>query len=196
MRSITETILRQCSVRYGSSFRFTTCHFWLQDLRPERLSTKATQFRLYSSSTSSDRYSFRVGAAFSSKNTRFNSKTDLFSFDPTKDDEAIYTGKPRSGQDAFFVSKIETRSNVAFGVADGVGGWIDSGIDSAHFSHGLCRYMARSARKFRDSEKNLKPVELLQQGYESVVADQSIAGGGSTACVAIARDNGNVEVAK
>lgn len=106
------------------------------------------------------------------------------------------TGRPGSGQDAFFASRIGNSSNVAFGVADGVGGWSDSGIDSAHFSHGLCRYMAISAREAGDPAEKFAVRELLQHGYLGVVADRDILGGGSTACVAVARNNGNLEVAK
>lgn len=106
------------------------------------------------------------------------------------------TGRPGSGQDAFFTSRVGDSSHVAFGVADGVGGWSDSGIDSAHFSHGLCRYMAKSAREAGEPAETFTVRELLQKGYEGVVADRNIPGGGSTACVAVAGNNGNMEVAK
>lgn len=52
----------------------------------------------------------------------------------------------------------------------------------------------------RDAElpvgKNLGPRELLQRGFDAVVKDTAIAGGGSTACVAVGEDDGHVEVAK
>lgn len=105
------------------------------------------------------------------------------------------TGRPGSGQDAFFTSRVGDSSHVAFGVADGVGGWSDSGIDSAHFSHGLCRYMAKSAREAGEPAETFTVRELLQKGYDGVVADRTIPGGGSTACVAVAGNNGNLEVA-
>ena len=86
---------------------------------------------------------------------------------------------------------------MAFGVADGVGGWSDSGIDSAHFSHGLCQRMIETAESLNmSSEPLLGAQKLLQSGYDAVVADETIPGGGSTACVAIGRDDGNLEVAK
>ena len=141
-------------------------------------------------------FTCRVAAAFSSKITRFNPKTDLYSFESAKAKGDIVTGKPRSGQDAFFVSKIGQGNSIAFGVADGVGGWIESGIDSAHFSHALCKYMAKAAREMGDMGEKLRASELLQLSYDSVVADDLIGGGGSTACVAIVRPNGKLEVAK
>ena len=45
-------------------------------------------------------------------------------------------------------------------------------------------------------EKTLGAGKLLQIGYDGVVADKSIPGGGSTACVAVGKDNGSVQVAK
>lgn len=154
---------------------------------PSRLSTKLSQFV---------GFDYRVGASFSAKNRRFNPLRDSFSFDPTALEKEVVTGRFGSGQDAFFTSRIGNSSNFAFGVADGVGGWSDSGIDSADFSHGLCRYMAKSARDAGELAENFTVRELLQKGYEGVVADQSIPGGGSTACVAVAGNNGNLEVAK
>ena len=84
---------------------------------------------------------------------------------------------------------------MAFGVADGVGGWDDSGIDSADFAHGLCNYMAESARDYA-SPTGLTARALMEMGYERIVADETVVGGGSTACISIARGDGSVEVAK
>ena len=86
---------------------------------------------------------------------------------------------------------------MAFGVADGVGGWSNSGIDSAHFSHGLCEHMIEAAQTTNQTEeKTFGAEKLLQIGYDGVVADESISGGGSTACVAVGREDGSVQVAK
>ena len=86
---------------------------------------------------------------------------------------------------------------MAFGVADGVGGWSDSGIDSAHFSHGLCESMAAEAQSTDlPNKKRLYAGELLQKGYDKVIADKTVTGGGTTACIAIAGSDGNLEVAK
>lgn len=154
--------------------------------------------RSYSTATASYGFSYRIGASFSAKGRRFNPKTDHYLYDPANQIRSSYdTGKPTSGQDAFFVSRLGNGSSMAFGVADGVGGWSDSGIDSAHFSHGLCQRMIEVAENANTStEKTLGAQKLLQKGYDAVVADETIAGGGSTACIAVGRDNGNLEVAK
>lgn len=139
-------------------------------------------------------FEYRIGASFNAKSRPFNPTRHLFNFNPEV--TLFLTGRPLTGQDAFFASRIGNSKNVAFGVADGVGGWASSGIDSAHFSHGLCRYMIVSARNAKAPEDKFTVRKLLQSGYEGVVAEPTIAGGGSTACVAVARNNGNVEVAK
>lgn len=148
-------------------------------------------------SAASPSIAYRVGAAFSAKDRRFNTKQDLFSFDPKRQasEKQPFTGRPASGQDAFFISSVGNGSSTAFGVADGVGGWLDSGIDSAHFSHGLCRYLTKNA-KGNDESKELTARELLSQGYVDVVADKAISGGGTTACVAVGHADGLLQVAK
>lgn len=141
-------------------------------------------------------FEYRIGASFSAKDRRFNPLQDSFSFDPSALKEDVVTGKPASGQDAFFSSNVGRSDNVAFGVTDGVGGYADQGIDSAHFSHGLCRNLAKAARLSVESAARFTAQELLERGYDGVVAERQIRGGGSTACVAVARSNGSMEVAK
>lgn len=144
-------------------------------------------------------FSYRIGASFSAKGRRFDPKEDIYTFDlsrPPTLEKDIYTGRPKSGQDAFFVSNAGKNNGVAFGVADGVGGWSDSGIDSAHFSHGMCKWMARIASNGSSSEKDLTPQTLLQSAYDSLVEDGKISGGGSTACIAVGNPNGTLRVSK
>ena len=144
-------------------------------------------------------YTYRVAASFSGKNQRFNPKTDLRSYEIKESSSRKNTRqqRPRSGEDAFFIASIGGSSNVAFGVADGVGGWADSGVDPSDFSHGLCEYMSSIAQDTNlSTTKRVYAGELLQKGYDSVVRDRSITAGGSTACVAVGGDDGALEVAK
>jgi protein phosphatase PTC7 len=105
--------------------------------------------------------------------------------------------RARSGQDAFFFSQVGDTKTTTFGVADGVGGWVESGLDPADFSHGLCEYMACAARSWPHgfNTTSLHPKDLLQVAYDEVTDDGDIEGGGSTACLAVAEPDGNVEVA-
>ncbi|KAL8904223.1 MAG: hypothetical protein Q9207_003411 [Kuettlingeria erythrocarpa] len=159
-----------------------------------------SQFNIQSSRAShnpakSSSITYKVGAAFSGKGWRLPSKKDTFSFDPSGQvaDQQPFTGRPASGQDAFFISNVGNGSSTAFGVADGVGGWIQSGIDPAHFSHGLCRSLVKNAKNSQDD--GLGAQELLERAFQDVVADKKITGGGSTACVAIGDSFGYLEVA-
>ena len=95
------------------------------------------------------------------------------------------------------MSSIGKSNDVAFGVADGVGGWADQGIDSADFSHGLCQGMAKVAREQHSTDKkDLWPQYILDDAYQEIVQAGEISGGGSTACVAIGDEEGNLKVAK
>ena len=153
--------------------------------------------RLSSTSSLGHSFAYRVGASFSAKGRRFNPKEDTFSFNPREN--TVYTGRPNSGQDAFFVSttgpadKHGQHGKIALGVADGVGGWADSGIDSADFSHGLCQSLSHIASQ---SDGSNDPQVLLEQAYDEVVQKGNIVGGGSTACVAVADESGSLSVAK
>ncbi|KAL8712496.1 MAG: hypothetical protein Q9220_003344 [cf. Caloplaca sp. 1 TL-2023] len=181
------------SCRSASLISYQQCPAPWTDFRSARSQTNI-QFSHTSATSSSITY--RIGAAFSAKHRKFNQKQDIYTFNATRQstEKQPFTGRPASGQDAFFISTVGKGSNTAFGVADGVGGWSDSGIDSADFSHGLCRYLAQSAKDYED-DQNLGARDLLSRGFEDVVADESIPGGGSTACIAVGQADGTIEVA-
>jgi protein phosphatase PTC7 len=158
---------------------------------------------------STPHFSYHVAASYSAKQDRFNAEQNLYTrplHDPSKSKiEDLRECKhaldrrqrARSGQDAFFFSQVGDTDTTTFGVADGVGGWVESGLDPADFAHGLCEYMACAARSWPHGFNTtaLHPKDLLQVAYDEVTDDKSIEGGGSTACLAVAEPNGNVEVA-
>ena len=157
-------------------------------------------FHASPTSRSNANFTYGIAASFSAKDRRYNPDKDIFSFNPydrifarRKDKKT----RPNSGQDAFFVSRIGESSDVAFGVADGVGGWADSGVDAADFSHGICDYMAYAAYTYRPSktETPFSARSLMQRGYEDISKDETVPYGGSTACVAIAKADGSLDVA-
>ncbi|KAJ5124584.1 uncharacterized protein N7515_008409 [Penicillium bovifimosum] len=162
---------------------------------------------------SPSKISYRVAASSSGKGRRFHPIKNAYNFDPEVDALGVSKDKnpisrrrnrPDSGEDAFFVSRIGNRISdhqdnnaeaVAFGVADGVGGWTESRVDPADFSHGLCGYMAQTAQTWHEPAEHLRPKQLLQAGYDHVVADSTIRAGGSTASVGVALPDGRVELA-
>ena len=57
--------------------------------------------------------------------------------------------------------------------------------------------MADAARGYQpDTNKRLHAKDIMEMGYQKLIRDSGIRGGGSTACVAVAREEGVVEVAK
>lgn len=105
------------------------------------------------------------------------------------------------------MSRIGDTGGIALGVADGVGGWMDSGVDPADFSHSFCNYMADAAYNHSPALSetpsngapgavdNLTAKQIMQTGYETVCHDSAIKAGGSTAVVAVLAPSGTVEVA-
>lgn len=162
--------------------------------------THVRLFQISHALSSNSKFTYGIAASFTAKDKKFNPSTNVFNFDPyapiikkRKDKRT----RPASGQDAFFISRVGKSGDVAFGVADGVGGWADSGVDPADFSHQFCDYMAYAASTCPSEEARsaLNARALMQKGYDSIVQDLSISAGGSTACVGIAKEDGSFEVA-
>ncbi|KAF8292024.1 putative protein phosphatase 2C [Trypanosoma cruzi] len=84
------------------------------------------------------------------------------------------------GEDSFFVSNTYK----VIGVADGVGGWRDEGVDPALFSNSLME----NAKLFAETHrKELNPEIILQSAFDKVLNDKRVKAGSATACVAALR---------
>lgn len=84
--------------------------------------------------------------------------------------------KDGNGEDAHFVSN----NGLAVGVADGVGGWADLGVDSGKFSRELmmqCKY-------FQEAGDMMDPREILTVAFDSTTCI-----GTSTACLLALQDH-------
>lgn len=62
------------------------------------------------------------------------------------------------------------------GIADGVGGWEDSGVDPSHFSQALMYYCREEVRK-SVAGANKAPREILAVGFEGVTAEKEVVAG-------------------
>ena len=166
-------------------------------------------------------FSYNVAASFIGKGLRFDASTHFLEFDPisrsiqpaqpkggsaqpTRDKATAKAARPASGQDAFFISPLgDSAGGIAVGVADGVGGWAESGIDPADFSHALCAYMATAAGAHErdgtgqgaDPDPRSRARQVMQQGYDAVCEDPDVYAGGSTAVVGLFGEDGTLEVA-
>jgi protein phosphatase PTC7 len=148
-------------------------------------------------------FTYDIAASYIAKDRPYNPATHLFQFNQHNRthrarDSGIKAARPESGQDAFFVSRVGPNgtpdSSVALGVADGVGGWTDQGVDPADFSHGLCEYMAAAAYDTPEDGK-VSARKLMQEGYDAVNRDPDITAGGSTAVVGVLSSSGSLEIA-
>jgi len=80
------------------------------------------------------------------------------------------------GEDSYYIAT----TNRSIGVADGVGGWSEHGIDSGAFSRELMAGCKHAAQQ----EGSNVPVEILRQGFSNVQSQ-----GSSTACVVCIEGN-------
>jgi len=166
-------------------------------------------------------FSYRLGVAAAAKTTRVNQPLHGQNFWTQQLLKSVpsylSSVQKHSGEDAFFMSHVAgSNRHVIFGLADGVGGWQDQGINPAKFSHGLCRYMAEATYRpekehdlrpcglcrymaeatYRpEKEHDLRPKNLLQKAYDLVIGDRSIVAGGSTAALATLEPTGTMEAA-
>ncbi|KAF9172606.1 Protein phosphatase PTC7 [Mortierella sp. AD011] len=104
-----------------------------------------------------------------------------------------HPGKVDAGEDAFF--HVSTPSRVALGVADGVGGWSEMGVDPSLFSWALmnnAEHIARSTDNIQDTtealsagsdRKALDAQTILDGAYSELVQSGKIEAGSSTACI-------------
>lgn len=149
--------------------------------------------------------SLHIAASSSGKGRKYRPESSTFEYVPSNTDglglqrgstlDEKRSRRPDSGQDAYFVACVGQDSNTtAFGIADGVGGWTEHGIDPADFSHGLCSYMAETALSWSRDER-LGPKQLLEIGYEKTILDPTIRAGGTTACVAVTEGDGRMRIA-
>lgn len=88
------------------------------------------------------------------------------------------------GDDAWFIAK-QNRLDV-LGVADGVGGWHEFGIDPSNFSSNLMKTCKRLVEQNLETQiDNKTPKNLLEQSYKTLIESKNnrLLIGSSTACI-------------
>ncbi|KAI3004897.1 hypothetical protein CBS147346_4698 [Aspergillus niger] len=204
---VRDGFLASVSAPKSSGLRYSLVSSLASTSRSPRFSRRAFHSTSPLDSATS-RISYRVAASSSGKGRRFHPAKNTYNFTPdlheaigvatdTENKALRRKRRPDSGEDAFFVSRVGSKDSgaVAFAVADGVGGWAESRVDPADFSHALCGYMAQSAISWQSPVEELRAKNLLQTGYDQVVADETIRAGGSTASVGVAYPDGRIELA-
>ncbi|KAJ2987240.1 hypothetical protein NUW54_g9484 [Trametes sanguinea] len=104
------------------------------------------------------------------------------------------------GEDFFYVQDMREKSGISLGVADGVGGWVESGVDPSLFSQALMYHAHRYSKaawpgepevdptqEYEEREQvegwELTPLECLESAYGGVLRERAVLAGSSTACV-------------
>jgi protein phosphatase PTC7 len=160
--------------------------------------------RTYSSSATPP-FTYRLAAAASAKQSpprAAKAGRDFHLYSSTHANTSppyIRSTKPDAGEDAFFMATVGASAHhVAFGVADGVGGWQDSGVDPSDFSHGLCGLMAGTAHIYEGVEEGKVPraQDLMQTAYDAVIGNPRILAGGCTASLGVLDGHGQLDAAK
>ncbi|KAL0071415.1 Protein phosphatase 2C 7 [Marasmius tenuissimus] len=156
-------------------------------------------------------YRFHIAASYAGKpeSARGNQNVQVPSFphesvigrwrDQTLLRSSVARKKPwfskDAGEDFFFIQE-----GVAFGVADGVGGWVDSGVDPSLFSQSLMYHAHRYCRNawagepevdptldYEEREQvegwELTPYACLDLAYGGVLREKFVEAGSSTACL-------------
>ncbi|KAJ1030494.1 hypothetical protein NDA16_001403 [Ustilago loliicola] len=97
-------------------------------------------------------------------------------------DELLRGGE--AGEDSLMCTSMSTAGDVAIGVADGVGGWTENGIDPSLFSQALMFYASKSAAAASASpETGAAPNRILAEAFEKVLKEPLVVAGSATACV-------------
>jgi protein phosphatase PTC7 len=114
---------------------------------------------------------------------------------PHKMQNAKNKDKPNCGEDAYFILKNdqhsihEKRLISAMGVADGVGGYAEIGVDPSLMAW---QVMDNVKQRFEECNKSTDPQEhdliedpreILYQAYQRILTEKQVKAGGTTACV-------------
>ncbi|XP_072033810.1 protein phosphatase PTC7 homolog [Amphiura filiformis] len=93
---------------------------------------------------------------------------------------AVFNKKGIFGDDACFVARFKSQD--VLGVADGVGGWRDYGIDPSQFPGQL---MKACERIVKNGNFTTSPVQIIATSYQELLENKSALIGSSTACIVI-----------
>ncbi|TDL27463.1 protein serine/threonine phosphatase 2C [Rickenella mellea] len=188
--------------------RFCSYNLNLNSTRIPVFHQRIPPFRLQS--TISHPYKFHIGASWAGKPPdRLRPKVQAPDFASTSDiakwrahvlSNYKNINSQHIGEDFFFVQEMRSQSGVALGVADGVGGWVDVGVDPSLFSQALMYHAHRYAKQgwagepeidptqeYEEREEiegwEMSPRECLELAHDAVIREKAVNAGSSTACV-------------
>lgn len=103
-------------------------------------------------------------------------------------DELLRGGE--AGEDSLMCTQMGTSGDLAIGVADGVGGWTENGVDPSLFSQALMFHAAKAASnssahpdRIDSDAKGMTPEQMLADAFEKVLKEPMVVAGSATACI-------------
>ncbi|RHY11085.1 hypothetical protein DYB36_002359 [Aphanomyces astaci] len=81
------------------------------------------------------------------------------------------------GEDSFFVSPT------VVGIADGVGGWNENGVDPSAISRAMMRYSRQLVQGHEGDPATLSTLDILTKAYTLTLKDDAVEAGSTTACI-------------
>ncbi|CEG49189.1 uncharacterized protein PHALS_06965 [Plasmopara halstedii] len=94
-----------------------------------------------------------------------------------KDNSGIVANPSNCGEDSYFLTAD------VVGVADGVGGWNENGIDPGKISRSLMHNAALFVRQQSSSGEKATTQQVLSYGYSQALLDDEVEAGSTTACI-------------
>lgn len=155
-------------------------------------------------------FKFHIGASFAGKPENYHdqlSGEQTRSFESTspigiwRENTLKHKKSVKStsaGDDFFFVQEMKNSSGVSFGVADGVGAWVESGVDPSLFSLALCYHAHRYSKTAWAGEPEsstdypyneptegweLTPLGCIELSHGGVLRERTVKAGSSTICI-------------
>ncbi|KAN0066369.1 Protein phosphatase 2C 7 [Thecaphora frezii] len=94
-----------------------------------------------------------------------------------------------AGEDALLCTNMANAGDKAIGVADGVGGWTESGVDPSLFSQSLMYYASTKAEASSADPDTAAdgtgaaPKAILADAFDNVLREPLVVAGSATACI-------------
>ncbi|KAH6918592.1 phosphatase 2C-like domain-containing protein [Coprinopsis sp. MPI-PUGE-AT-0042] len=184
-------------------------HRLFASYRPALARQILRKHRNYATTTIQRPYTFHIGASWAGKpedpvikasKVPFPSDTVIGAWRDKMLSRPKHVRSQDAGEDFFFVQEMRNGSGVSFGVADGVGGWVDSGVDPSLFSQALMYHAHRYSRNawagepeidptldYEEREQiegwEMAPLECLDLAYGGVLREKFVQAGSSTALI-------------
>eukprot|EP00906_Rhabdomonas_costata_P028050 RCo039805 len=131
---------------------------------------------------------FRLRHFFSTRSTDVKSWCFVEGWGKGKAAASIENSPQKCGEDSFFISPFlmpyYLQGVLWFGVADGVGGWRENGVDPGQISRKLMSNASEILEQKYHAYRHTQTLLLLAESYWKVKYGKEVEAGSTTACIA------------